>query len=152
MTGAVVVAQLVEQSLPIPEVRGSNPVIGKILFIYWTFVYCQLCVEKDENKEKEAGFGSFFKKHYDNFRQSGCLQFESHHHFLDNFYQRLCTQRQNLDIGYLLANKWMPHIRQCDQKKSPNVYKSCPTMISLENDWFWHLYKKCLRMWEIWAN
>ena len=31
---AVVVAQLVERSLPIPEVRGSNPVIGKILFIY----------------------------------------------------------------------------------------------------------------------
>ena len=22
---------------------------------------------------------------------------------------------------------------QCDQKKSPNVYKSCPKMISLEN-------------------
>ena len=31
---AVVVAQLVERSLPIPEVRGSNPVIGKNLFIY----------------------------------------------------------------------------------------------------------------------
>ena len=31
---AVVVAQLVEQSLPIPEVRGSYPVIGKNLFIY----------------------------------------------------------------------------------------------------------------------
>ena len=31
---AVVVAQLVEWSLPIPEVRGSNPVIGKSLFIY----------------------------------------------------------------------------------------------------------------------
>ena len=31
---AVVVAQLVEQSLPIPEVCGSNPVIGKNLFIY----------------------------------------------------------------------------------------------------------------------
>ena len=28
---AVVVAQLVERSLPIPEVRGSNPVIGKNL-------------------------------------------------------------------------------------------------------------------------
>ena len=27
---AVVVAQLVERLLPIPEVRGSNPVIGKI--------------------------------------------------------------------------------------------------------------------------
>ena len=31
--GEVVVAQLVERSLPIPEVRGSNPVIGKNLFI-----------------------------------------------------------------------------------------------------------------------
>ena len=31
---AVVVAQLVERSLPIPEIRGSNPVIGKNLFIY----------------------------------------------------------------------------------------------------------------------
>ena len=30
----VVVAQLVERSLLIPEVRGSNPVIGKNLFIY----------------------------------------------------------------------------------------------------------------------
>ena len=30
---AVVVAQLVEQSLLIPEVRGSNPVIGKNLYI-----------------------------------------------------------------------------------------------------------------------
>ena len=29
----VVVAQLVEWSLPIPEIRGSNPVIGKKLFI-----------------------------------------------------------------------------------------------------------------------
>ena len=55
----VVVAQLVERSLSIPEVRGSNPVIGKI---YWTFVYCQL-YWKDENKEKEAGNGPF-KKNY----------------------------------------------------------------------------------------
>ena len=31
---AVVVAWLVERSLPTPEVRGSNPVIGEILFIY----------------------------------------------------------------------------------------------------------------------
>ena len=51
-------AQLVEQSLSIPEVRGSNPVIGKIyieqilLTVYW----------KDENKEKEAGNGTIFKK------------------------------------------------------------------------------------------
>ena len=31
---AVVVAWLVERSLPTPEVRGSNPGIGEILFIY----------------------------------------------------------------------------------------------------------------------
>ena len=48
-------AQIVERSLPPPEVRGSNPVIGNL------FVYCQL-YSKDENKEKEAGNGPFFKK------------------------------------------------------------------------------------------
>ena len=31
--GAVVVAQLAEQSLPIPEVRGLNPVNGKNIII-----------------------------------------------------------------------------------------------------------------------
>ena len=36
---AVVVAQLVEWSIPIPEVRGSNPVIGKKLILN---IYCQL--------------------------------------------------------------------------------------------------------------
>ena len=44
---AVVVAQLVERLLPIPKVRGSNPVIVKI---YWTFVYCQP-YWKDEKKK-----------------------------------------------------------------------------------------------------
>ena len=29
-----------------------------------------------------------------------------------------------------------PDHRQCDQKKSPNDYKSCPKMISIEK---WHL-------------
>ena len=45
---AVVVAQLVEQSLLTPEIRSSNPDIGKI-FIY------QLNKRKGENKEKKAG-------------------------------------------------------------------------------------------------
>ena len=54
----VVVAQLVERSLLIPEVGGSNPVIGKnwlisniciLSTVYW----------KDENKEKEARNGPF---------------------------------------------------------------------------------------------
>ena len=51
---AVVVAQLVEGLLPIPEVRCSNPVIGELLFIYSLST-----VLKDE---KEAGNGPF-KKH-----------------------------------------------------------------------------------------
>ena len=51
----VVLAQLVERSIPTPEVRGSNPVIGKIC------VYYQL-YWKDENKEKEAWNGPFLKK------------------------------------------------------------------------------------------
>ena len=38
---AVVVAKLIERTLPIPEVSGSNPVIGKN--IYRTFVYSHLC-------------------------------------------------------------------------------------------------------------
>ena len=53
------VAQLVERLLLTPEVRGSNPVIGKLL--YGTFVYCQL-YWKDENKEKEAENKPFIKK------------------------------------------------------------------------------------------
>ena len=55
-------AQLVERSLPIPEVRGSNPVIGKILYLYWTFVYCQLCFEKTKKKKKRPGVVHLKKK------------------------------------------------------------------------------------------
>ena len=58
---SVVVAQLVERLLPIPEVRGSNPVIGKNLFIYLTFVYCQLCIEKTKIKKKRPGMAHLFK-------------------------------------------------------------------------------------------
>ena len=53
----VVVAQLVERSLPISEVRGSNPVIGKNL--YGTFTVN--CIWKNENKVKQAGNGPFKK-------------------------------------------------------------------------------------------
>ena len=51
----VVVAQLVEQSLPTPEIRGLHPVINK-------FMYLQLhkinCIEKTIIKIKEAGNGA----------------------------------------------------------------------------------------------
>ncbi len=52
----VVVAQLVEQSLPKPEIRGSNPNIGKL--------YLPIVNRKDENKEKEAGNGPFKKRSF----------------------------------------------------------------------------------------
>ena len=54
----VVVAQLVERLLHIPEVRSSNPVIGKNL--YWTFPVNY--IEETKIKEKEVGNGVFLKK------------------------------------------------------------------------------------------
>ena len=54
---AVVVAQLVEQSLLTPKIRGLNPSIGKILS-----TNCMIKNSKDENKEKEAGNGQSLKK------------------------------------------------------------------------------------------
>ena len=52
---------LVEWSHPIPEVRNSNSVIGK-KNLYWTFVYCQLCIEKMKIKKKRPGMAHFLKK------------------------------------------------------------------------------------------
>ena len=49
----MVVAHLVEQSLPTPEVHSSNPVFGK--FLCRTFVYCRLHYIEKTKKEKEAG-------------------------------------------------------------------------------------------------
>ena len=57
---AVVVAQLVEQSLPILEVCGSNPVISKIHLFLLNICLLSTVYWKDENKEKEAGDGPFF--------------------------------------------------------------------------------------------
>ena len=49
----VVVAQLAERSLTIPEDPGSNPVIGN--FYLNNYLLLTVC-RKDENKEKEAHF------------------------------------------------------------------------------------------------
>ena len=49
----MVVAKLVERSLPTQLVRGSNPVIGKM------FVYGQL--NKFENKYKGSGYSPMFQ-------------------------------------------------------------------------------------------
>ena len=55
ITWAVVVAQLVERSLRIPEVQGSNPVSGKNL--YWTFTVN--CIEKTKIKKKRLGIAQW---------------------------------------------------------------------------------------------
>ena len=52
---------LVAWSFPIPEVCGSNPVIGKI---YIAHLLTVICTEKTKMKKKEAGMAqSFFKKY-----------------------------------------------------------------------------------------
>ena len=56
--GAVVVANFVERSLPIPEVRCSNLVIGKKL--YWTFNVN--CIEKTKIMKKRPRLANFFKR------------------------------------------------------------------------------------------
>ena len=52
----VVVAQLVERSLPTPEVRGSNLVIGTLLY----YLYAINCIGNSKNEEKEAGNGPVY--------------------------------------------------------------------------------------------
>ena len=54
----VVVAQLVKWSLPTPEVRGSNPVIGKNLYRPITLN----CIEKTKIKKKRPAMAHFLKK------------------------------------------------------------------------------------------
>ena len=50
-------AQLVEWSLPVPEVRGLNPVIGNIYYLFSIN-----CIEKTKINKKETGNGPFFLK------------------------------------------------------------------------------------------
>ena len=56
---AVVVAQLEERSLPIPEIRGSNPVIGYNIYYH---LYLKNCIEKTKIKKKRPGTAQFFLK------------------------------------------------------------------------------------------
>ena len=53
----MVVAQLVEWSIPVPEVRGSNPVIGKI---YIEQLFTINCIEKTKINKKKPGMAHFF--------------------------------------------------------------------------------------------
>ena len=55
LLGAVVVAKLVQWSLLIPEVRGSNPFIGKLI---WNICFLSTVLERRKEKKN----GTFFKK------------------------------------------------------------------------------------------
>ena len=48
----MVLAELVERSLPLSDVSSSNPVMGKI---YIEHLFTVNCIEKTTNKEKEQG-------------------------------------------------------------------------------------------------
>ena len=53
-------AQLVERSLPTPDVGGSNPIR---IFLCRTFVYSQLyCIEKTKINKMRPGIGPCFLK------------------------------------------------------------------------------------------
>ena len=54
----VVVAQLVEQLLPLLEVRGSNTVIGKINIEH---LFTIICIEKTKINQKRPGMTHFLE-------------------------------------------------------------------------------------------
>ena len=54
----MVVAQMEERSLLIPEGRGSNPVIGKI---YNEHLFTVNCIEKTKRKKKRPGMAHLKK-------------------------------------------------------------------------------------------
>ena len=61
MVSEVVVAQLVERSLAILEVRGSNPFNGKI---YIEHLFTINCIEKTKIKKKGPGMSHLKKIFY----------------------------------------------------------------------------------------
>ena len=54
----MVVAHLVERSLPIPKVRSLNPVIGKNVYLTFSVNH----IEKRKIKKKRLGMAHFLKK------------------------------------------------------------------------------------------
>ena len=57
----MVVTLLVEQFLPIPEVRGLNPVIGNIYICHIQHMFTINYVEKKKKIKKEARNGPYLK-------------------------------------------------------------------------------------------
>ena len=94
---------------------------------------------------------TLLKWYFSNFATSKLCKFETKKGF-----KELGGGVAQWTISWWFCFKVNYHQRQLGSivtsKKLPNVYKSCPKMALLKNDRFRHLYKNCLRMWEIWAN
>ena len=67
----VVVAQLIDRSLPTPEVRGSIPVMGKIYIYFQVYLTVKIkkkspqmaqCFFKKETTKKEKYMGTFSRR------------------------------------------------------------------------------------------
>ena len=56
-------SQMVERSLAIPEVQGSNPVIGKN---YVEHLFTVNCIEKMKTKKKRPGWAHFLNNYNEN--------------------------------------------------------------------------------------
>ena len=129
------VAQLAWRLLPTLEVCSSNLVISNFLT---TIIYFQL-YWKDENKEKEAENGPFLNKKK---------------HSVSNSF--VLSKRESLDWPIknktkLSSKDFISDAVWPEENRKMSI-KVDQKWFHYKNDIFWHLYKKCLRMWEIWAN
>ena len=143
----MVVAQLVEWLLPIPEVCGSNPVIGKNL--YWMFTVN--CTEKTKIRKKCRKWPIFSKKYY--LRQKG-LEFSRAKDIWLSLFQRdipigirikiwiwttfeewiaQCQRFQSNENSSSLIQSYLPTVwPDIGLKCTPNVSKSCPNRSQID--------------------
>ena len=97
ITGAVVVAQLTEWSLPTPEIRSSNPDIGNEIFQTYLSVNCYS--EKTKIKKKKPGM-AHSKKYRQTFPSSN-----SKYHFIHlSACQGLETSRRSIEAWFNTTN------------------------------------------------
>ena len=82
-------AQLAERSLPTLDVRGSNPVIGKIFYL--TCAYCLLLIA--EKKEKRPGMA-----HLKSYRTKYVVPIKSDPCFAERLHAYLHLQQKLLTV------------------------------------------------------
>ena len=126
MSWAVVVAQLVEQSLLTPEVRGWIRSLAKFIL---NMVFCQLCW-KTKIKKREAGNGPFLLKNYHEWSLHLDLCRLQEHDvvqlWLDVVLVPLFSGFKDLKTIFSsvfpLKNKLLSSVTRCWNKKEPKCY------------------------------